>query len=458
MTDQTIAQRISTFADQLVFEDLPADVVERSKYFMLDCVGIAYASTAFDFAPKALAALSSLGGGDHPVIGYNQRLNLRDATMLNGILVHGLDYDDTHTGAVCHASASAFPTALGAAAANGLTGKDLLLGYVMAIEVSTRIGLAANGEFHNIGFHPTGLTGAFGSAVAAARLFGCNAEGITMAQGIAGSTAGGIMEFLDDGSWTKRAHPGHAAATAMSSAAFARQGWQAPAAVYEGRFGVFNTHIQSGNFDLAACTKGLGEEWEVLNNAIKPYPACHFTHAFADAALELVKEHDLHPADIESMNCLIHPTPAGIVCEPPENKLVPKSDYDAKFSLPFVVAATVSRRGFGLGELQPEALADREILDLAAKVGYADDPESGFPKHFSGELIINTTDGRELRHREQVNRGADQRPLSGDEISMKFHENMATVTTRATADRVEALVLGMDGNSSATELAEGLAT
>ena len=456
MTDQAIARRIATFADQLVFEDLPAEVVERSMFFMLDCVGIAFASTAFDFAPKALTALSSLGMGPHPVIGYSQSLNLRDATMLNGILVHGLDYDDTHTGGVCHASASAFPTALGVAAANGLSGRDVLLGYVLAIEVSTRLGIAANGEFHNIGFHPTGVTGAFGSAVAAARLFGCNADGITTAQGIVGSTASGLLEFLEDGSWTKRAHPGHAAASAITAAAFARQGWQGPESVYEGRFGLFNTHIQSGNFDLTACTKDLGQEWEVLNNAIKPYPACHFTHAFADAALELVKEHDLHADDIEKMICLIHPTPAAVVCEPPEKKLVPKSDYDAKFSLPFVVAATIVRRGFGLNELRPDALNDREILDLASRVGYGDDPKSGFPRHFSGELIITTTDGRDLRHREQVNRGADQRPLSGNEISAKFHENMATVTSRSVADRIETLVLAMDQIDSAAELADGL--
>ena len=180
MPDPSIARRIANFADQLAFDDLPADVVERSKYFMLDCVGIAYASTGFEFAGQALGALSSLGGGDHPVIGYGQRLSLRDATMLNGILVHGLDYDDTHTGAVCHASASAFPAALGAAAANGATGRDLLIGYVLAIEVSTRLGLAANGAFHEIGFHPTGLVGAFGSAVAAA---GINIEDLRMAAG-----------------------------------------------------------------------------------------------------------------------------------------------------------------------------------------------------------------------------------------------------------------------------------
>ena len=449
-----IAAMIGEFAAGLRFEDLPAEVVERAKLFVLDCVGIAFASTTFDFAHRSLSAVSSLGGGDFPVIGFPQRLALRDAMVMNGILVHGLDYDDTHVPAVCHASTSAFPLALGACAARHLSGRDLVLGYVLGVEVAARIGMAANGGFHAVGFHPTGLVGAFGCATAAAKLSGLPALGIAAAQGFVGSMAGGLLEFLEDGAWTKRAHPGLAAAAGATAAAFAKSGFEAPARVYEGRFGLFATHLAGRQPDLGACTAGLGEVWEVMSNAVKPYPACHFTHAFADAVLEIARSSGIGPADVKSVRCLIHPTAAAVVCEPAENKLVPRSDYDAKFSLPFVVAASLVRDRFTLAELRAEALSDPAILEMAARVTSEPDPASGFPKHYSGEVIVTTRDGRELRHREQVNRGADDRPLSAEEISDKFLANMALATDASFAERVLEAVLGVDRSEDVRGLAE----
>lgn len=441
----SISETIANFAADLSYRDLPGHVVERSKLFILDCIGIAFASTRFEFSRTALSALTAFGdGGDQPVVGFRNTLPVRDAALMNGILMHGLDYDDTHVAAVCHASTSAVPTALAMANHRGLSGQDLLLGYVLAVEVSARIGMAANGGFHEIGFHPTGIAGAFGCATAAAKMEGLPAKLIAYAQGFAGSTSAGLMEFLDDGSWTKRAHPGLAASNGITAAAFARQGFQTPLRVYEGRFGFFKTHLQRKEPDLATCTAGLGETWEVLNNAVKPFPACHFTHAFADAAMILAKGNDIAAADIARIDAFIHPTPGEVVSYPAEKKLVPKSDYDAKFSLPYIVAASIVRGQFGLAELENDALGDRAILDLAAKVHSHDDLESGFPKHYSGAIEITLHDGRTFAHREQVNRGADERPLSAEEIIGKFEDNMSTATSRDHTRRVRDLVLGLD--------------
>src|SRR5687768_9846469 len=179
--------------------------------------------------------MRSLGEGDQPVIGLALRLGLRDAAMLNGLLIHGLDYDDTHLAGVVHVSAAALPTAMGMASARHLSGSDLLLGYILAVEVAGRIGAAAAGGFHRAGFHPTGVAGAFGAAVAAARLDNSTVEQIATAQGFAGSLASGTMEFTERGAWTKRAHAGWAAVCGITAAAFARQGFVSPERVYEGR-------------------------------------------------------------------------------------------------------------------------------------------------------------------------------------------------------------------------------
>lgn len=453
----TISETIANFAADLTFADLPDDVIDRAKLFILDCIGIGFASTRFDFSRVALSALTGFGSlGSEPVVGFRNGLPIRDAALMNGILMHGLDYDDTHVASVCHASTSAVPMALAMANYRGLPGADLLLGYVLAVEVTARIGMAANGGFHDVGFHPTGVAGAFGCATAAAKMEGLPAKLIGYAQGFVGSTSAGLLEFLDDGSWTKRAHPGLAASNAITATAFARQGFQTPRRVYEGRFGLFNTHLVNHTPDLAACTAGLGTTWEVLNNAVKPFPVCHFTHAFADAAMILTKGNGIAAADIASIDAYIHPTPGQVVSYPADKKLVPKSDYDAKFSLPFIVAASIIRGQFGLAELEPDALANREILDLAAKVTSHDDPESGFPKHYSGAITITLHDGRVFSHREQVNRGADERPLSADEIIAKYQDNMRTATSQEITARVQRLVLDLDTLADSRTLGEAV--
>ncbi len=450
MTMDPIATRIAQWAQAVTWADVPELVRERAALHVLDCIGLSFASLRDDFAKKAAEATS--GQGDSAVIGMSQRLPISDAALLNGILVHGLDYDDTHPPGVIHASASALPTAMALAERDRLSGADLLLGYLIAVEVSARVGTGARSGFHARGFHPTGLVGAFGSAVAAARLSGLDTTGIAAAQGIAGSLAAGSLQFLDTGAWTKRMHPGWAASTALTATRFAAAGWEAPPDVYEGRFGLYASHVPEGHeIDPEAAVRGLGEDWELLRVAIKPFPACHFTHAFADATIALVTENDLRGEDIAEVVCLVPEQIIPVVCEPAEVKLTPRSDYDAKFSLPFVVGASATKRRFSLAELLPDALEDPATLAVASRVRYEVDPNSTFPKHFCGEVVLTTTDGRELRHRESVNRGADERPLSRADIEEKFCDNVELVTTRAVAQRVLESVLGLAEAKDAAE-------
>jgi 2-methylcitrate dehydratase PrpD len=153
--DRTLADVLSQFALPLGYDDIPATVRERAKHLILDSVGIALASTKYPFASISLAALEELGTGTSAVIGIGRRLSLRDAVLMNGILVHGLDFDDTHSRGVIHATASSFPCALALADRDDTDGQTLLAAYVAAMEVATRLGSVAKGGFHQVGFHPT---------------------------------------------------------------------------------------------------------------------------------------------------------------------------------------------------------------------------------------------------------------------------------------------------------------
>jgi 2-methylcitrate dehydratase PrpD len=450
-----ISPILSAFAHNLRWENIPAAVRERAKFLILDAVGIALASTRWDFAHKSLTAIAGLGGaGECTVMGMPVRLPLRDAVLLNGMLVHGLDYDDTHVPGVIHSTASAWPCALGMGEQLHATGSEVLTAYILGVETGARLGAVAKGAFHQVGFHPTGLIGAYACALQAGKLMGANETQLTMAQGITLSTGAGSMEFLEDGSWTKRLHPGWAGVAGITAAALARQGFIAPKRAYEGRFGLFRSHLgpleQGCDYSLA--TAALGQYWELNQVAVKPFPVCHFAHGCADSALEILRKHKPALADIAHIRALVPAEVIKTICEPVANKLRPVSDYDAKFSVQFIVAACLARGRFGLAELEEDALHDETILALAKKVEYVADPKSGFPKAYSGEVVVTLRNGQELRHREQVNRGAADRPLSNEEIAAKYLDNARRAVSAARAERIRDELLRLDGAETVHEL------
>lgn len=442
----SISQRIADAVAATTYDDLPQRVRDRAKFHVLDVIGTALAATRFDFAQHALSGLLGIAeGGKNTVIGMGARLPLRDAVLLNGILAHGLDYDDTHPGAIVHPTSSTFPCALGLAEHLDASGKDLLTAYVLGVDVATRVGVAAKGLMHTSGFHTTGIAGHFGCVVVAGKLFNLSPQKLTLAQGLAGSTSSAMSEHRADGAWNKRMHPGWAGVGGITAAALARGGFVGTRRIYEGPDGLFRAHTQKlAEVDLAAMTGRLGEQWLIEEVAIKPYPICHLLHACADAALALRRKHGIQPGDVAKVRALLHPETFHYVAEPADMRRRPVSDYMAKFSVQFVVAACLVRGKFGFAELEADALNDPEILALAQRVSHEADPDSQFPKYFSGGVVITTKDGREYVHMEKINRGAGERALTGDEIAAKFLENAELAISRGHAERIRDRVLQLE--------------
>ncbi len=449
---QTVAQKVAQYVAGFRYEDIPQATRERAKLLMLDAAGIALASTQYDFSHRILAGLNALNeGGSSSLIGTSGRLALRDAVLFNGALVHGLDYDDTHIRAIIHATASAFPCALGVAEAIDAPGSALLAAYVLGMETAIRISDAAGGRFHDFGFHPTGLAAHFSCALQAGWLYGLTERQLVMAQGLMGSTAAGSQEFLEEGAWNKRVHPGWAAVAGITGAQLARTGFKGPTKPYEGRFGLYKSHLgdveQSVRYDAVYAT--LGKIWEVHNVAVKPYPICHFIHACADSALILRDKHAIAVSDIERIVELLPEPTLHIIAEPQASKLRPANEYDAKFSTQFVVATCLVKGRFGLAELLEDTLRDAGILELAAKVECVADPDASFPQYFSGGLEIHTRDGKILRHHEKVNRGAGDRALSAADIEHKYFDNASLAISRPGAEAICEAVLGLEQRSAA---------
>ena len=452
-----IAETLSKFVDSHSFETIPVEVIERAKYLILDAVGVAFASSTFEFAKKTFDALSAFGPGDGAVIGFAGSLPLRDAVLMNGILIHGLDFDDTYLPGLLHPTSGCFPCALSVSSALGKSGKDLLAAYVVGMETATRLGGAAMGQLSQIGFHPSGVVNAFAAALIAGRLHGLDVQSLTMAQGITLSMSAGSREYSAEGAWTKRLNPGWAGVCGITAAALAKGGFTGPTGVYEGRFGFFPTHMgrDSSKYDLAATTAGLGTKWELLSVAVKPYPACQMNIAPIDAAIKIVAEHRLSHQDIAAVNVLVPEQDVAIVCEPIDKKRRPMNAYAAQFSIPYAVACALIHQRFGLKEL--EKYRDPEILALADRVGYSVDPTSSYPNQ-SGEVFVTTKSGDQFSHREQIPRGASERPLANQEIVDKFMRNAELAVSREKAEQVVAAILGLDRETNARSLAQTLSS
>jgi 2-methylcitrate dehydratase PrpD len=425
VTQGTIARRLARFAAELSQGDVPADSLHHAKLQLLDAIGIALASSTQEFGRRAANGLQALSDGNALVIGLPHRLAVRDAMLVNGILVHGLDFDDTSIHGRVHPSSFCAPPALTLAAELGRSGADLLAAYIVGLECAIRIGGASRGGFPRNGFDAGGIVSPLAASLVAGRLLGLNEAQLANAQGLALSSSAGTREFVDAMAWTKRMHPGQGAANGTTAALLAKGGFRGPERPYEGRFGLYRQFVRDDAMpvDLSLATEGLGSRWHLDDVSFKPLPACYFNIAPIDAATTLAVNHDLRPNDIAGVKVLLPEAAVNTVCEPEEVKRHPDDGYAGEFSVYYTVAAALARRGFTLTDHGDAALKDPVVTALAQRVEYGVDPDSAFPKYYTAVVTVTTTDGRVLEHREDVHRGAPERPLGEAGVLAKFAGN-----------------------------------
>jgi 2-methylcitrate dehydratase PrpD len=452
------ARGLAEFVAGMQLSDVPRPVRERAVQLMLDAVGVGLAAGRYPFAERTLAGAKALGGeGASTVIGHRERLQLRDAALVNGVLLHGLDFDDSHLDAIIHPTVTCLPAAFGVGEAQRSSGADMLAAYIAGMESAIRIGASVKGGFHHVGFHATGVISHFAAALVAGRLMGLDADALTRAQGIAASTAGGVQVFLEEGAWTKRLHPGWGTVAGITAATLAKNGFFGPSRAYEGRFGLFETHLQgyAAEVDVGRITDGLGSLWELPHTSIKPYPICHFIHGAAEAAIRLHDKLRPTPENLAEICVRIPKDTLPIVAEPVAIKTAPANDYDAKFSAQYVAATCLLKGRIGLAELEPEARNDPIVRALARRVTVAADPEANYPKYMSGGVTLVTADGKRHDAYVPINNGSGERALDGDGIAEKFFAPAELAVPHAKAVRIRDAILSLE-TISVAELAAAL--
>jgi 2-methylcitrate dehydratase PrpD len=415
-----VAAQLAKAVAQARERPVPRELRETMEMLLVDIGGLCVAARETDYVRAAVQSWDSEGAGT--AIGHARALDAAGAAFVNGTAAHGEDFDDTFEGGPVHAGAVIVPALLAAAERRNLGGSDLLFGLAVGVEVTCRASLVAPKRIHQAGFHPTAVLGAMGAAAGIAAALRVDEATFASAQGIAGSMASGIIEYLAQGTSTKRMHPGWAAQAGLRAVELARAGFEGPRTVWEGTHGFLHGFANTTHGAWEKLTGGFGERWVAQAIAFKPYACGTMIHPYIDCARRLAKQ-GIEPGDVAGIVC---ETAEGIVhrlWEPIDMKRKPPNAYSAKFSIPFCVGYALTYGHVGLEAFTEATARDPVVGGLASKVGYTIDPDNPYPDEYTGHVRITMKDGRVIEERQPHLRGGHREPLTRADIEEKFRAN-----------------------------------
>jgi 2-methylcitrate dehydratase PrpD len=388
---------------------------------VFDIIGLAIAARETDYVAAALA--SAVNEGPCTAYGHKRSLGMYDAALVNGTAAHGEDYDDTFEGGPVHAGAVIVPAVLAAAEQRRLSGEAVMRGIAVGAELMCRMSLVAPQATHKAGFHPTAIFGAPAAAAAVGAALGLDANTIGRALGISGSLASGIIEYLADGSSTKRLHAGAAAQAGLRAAFLAEGGLTGPLTVFDGAHGFYKAFAPSKAPNFEPLVSNLDERWILETLAFKPYACGTMTQPFIDCAIKLAQS-GITADNIVSITCKVGEGTVHRLWEPLAKKHRPPNGYAGKFSTPYCIAVGFIDGQAGLGQFTDERVQDPAVQALAARVSYEINPDDEYPRNFTGHIHAVLRDGTAREVWQRFMRGGAHEPLSDPELNAKFEANL----------------------------------
>ncbi len=398
----------------------PPETVSMAHNLVLDVAGLCVAARAQDYVLATLEALDQ--GGACTAFGHLGGRSGFDAAFLNGTAAHGEDYDDTFEGGPVHSGAVLVPALIAACERENLGGQALLRGLVLGSELLCRLSLVTPKAIHKAGFHPTAVIGTIAATAAVAATLGLSRDQTVNAIGIAGSMASGIIEYLADGSWTKRMHAGWSAQSGLRAALMARGGFIGPRTVLEGTHGFYKAFAPSVTPDYGKLLDGLGKDWVMPTIAFKPYACGTMTQPFIDCGIAL-RIMGVQSTDIASITCDVGEGTVHRLWDPLTLKHRPPTPYAAKFSTPFCIAVGFIDGRAGFDQFTEARINDPEVLDLCGKITFRIDPNDEYPRNFTGHVKATLHNGTVHELRQPHMRGGARDPLPQRELETKFAEN-----------------------------------
>ena len=424
----TLTRSFVTALQALDYAGLDDRDHQAVRTLLLDHLGVVANGAATETSAATRRYISveqpETGGPRLPVIGTDVDAPAVMAALANAVAGHCIEFDDTHSPSSSHPGVVIIPAAMAAARLTDADAETFVLGIVVGYEAMCRVGRAANPPSHyERHFHPTGTVGTIGAAAAAGTIFGLDSEQMVSALGIACDTAAGSMQFIVDGSWTKRLHPGAAVRNGIEAVRLARAGFIGPEDGIGGERGFLAGYSADPRPEIVMADWG-SRPLEVNNTGIKAHACCRYNQASVDALLDLRSAHGLTASDIATVTLGVQSVAVGIVVEPASEKRRPKSVVDAQFSLPYAAAVAIAHGRAGLAEYEESGLTDSAVVGLMDRVEAVADPDidKAYPEHWRAWARVATTDGRDLTAEVPDPKGDPGNPLTLSELRAKFDE------------------------------------
>lgn len=415
-------QRLAAFCLDLKWDRLPLAVQERTNELILDLAGVALRGSLEASSRPAIELAREAAAGRATVFGAGFRAPAAWAALANGTMAHAIEMDDVTTESSLHPGVTVIPAAFSLAQENDAPPTRFLEAIVAGYEVTMRVGNALNpASAYARGFHPTGIAGAFGAATAASLILGLDVEQTASALGIAGTIASGSLEYLSDGSWTKRLNAGWAAHAGVVAASLARSGFTGPSSAIEGPLGALHAFSDDPLPDRLF-PEGAGERFQVERVSVKPYACCRYNHGLIDCALALRSEHQFAIAEVERIRLGALSGGALLVAEPIERKRDPRNVVEAQFSAPFAAALTLVRGSAGYRDFNQTNLEDQTIRALMARTDCVRDHalDARYPREWPAWVELQLRDGRMLRAEIRYASGEPENPVARAALIDKF--------------------------------------
>jgi 2-methylcitrate dehydratase PrpD len=406
---------------QVRYGDLPKKAVDYVKMEVLDCIGVALAGATKPGIQELLALLTSLGGKKQSsVIASGTKLPVMHAAQVNASMIHAADYDDVVDTAVVHPGCVVVPACFALSEYRGkVSGQELITAIALGVDLMTRMGLATKyrGTYPQAGWNATTLYGYFGAAGVAGKLLGLDETALVHAFGIAYHQTSGNLQGSEDGALTKRMGPGFSVRGGIMAALMAQRGITGARNCIEGKYGIYNVY-QHGAYDRETLLRSLGKEFTGTLLTIKPYPCCRATHAFVDATLALISEHEIEAEQVQGITVCVGDG-AYRMCSPLEVKTNPRTLVDSQFSIPWAVAVALANKKVTMDAFTREAIGDRRILALSNKIKVERDPDLSHPVSEPGRVKIETSTGSYMKQVDHPRGGAGSE-MSYEDIIPKF--------------------------------------
>lgn len=431
---KTLAYQFAQFTVGLNYDFIPAEAIDAAKSYILDWFGCAVGGLDEPSTQMLLRVARELNGrADATVLGCGEKVEPMLAALVNGAMSHSLEMDDDHRTLCGHPSVVVIPAALAVSETYGLTGKQFIESAIAGYETVIRVGTCFLGRAYYAGWHPTSTCGVFGAAAAASKAMGLSVEQTATAFGLAGSMSGGTLEYRFQRSYAKRFHAGNAARNGILAAMMAREGFTAPWTIFEGPEGFFETQCEKvailddqGKpaikkvYDPNLLCDGLGKRYDLVENSFKVHCGGRFGSSAIDAALEIVRTHDVKADQVKEIRvgACDHTNRAHFS----DTSRRPQNIVHAQFSLPFDMAMVLLYRDVGVAHFTEAVYNDPKVIEIMDKVVNYVDPvaQAAYPQHYIGIVTMILKDGTEYKARVDFPRGDPENRPTTEELHQKF--------------------------------------